>query len=320
MSPKTVIAALIFGVAVAAGGTLLRGQMGSKKTAVAKTKVVVVTQEVNRGTKLTKEMLGTKSFSKDGLPPGTLENVDDAVGRLAAVSIHEGILTDNFLVSKDAVQGLTSLIPKGKVAVTVPTPTMDSSVARLVQPGDHVDVQLTVSSRDRNDPTGGAQSMFLLHNLEVMAVGSQIEASLGGDDSNSAYKSVTLLATPDQALRLNMGKSQGELQLVLRSAESDEQEDDTQRLTKNDLLGRTAQTDNAGPQPSAGTAQPTELPATAAPTTVPTIVTFRGMSRGLVSLRPIRRISPSAQPVAAPAVASADLPPRTAPRYDELDN
>ncbi len=320
MSPKTVIAALIFGVAVAAGGSLLTGQMNSKKPGVPKTNVVVVTQEVHRGTKLTKEMLGTKSVAKEALQPGTFKTVKDAVGRLTAVRIQEGILTDNFLVPKGAAQGLTSLIPKGKLAVTVPTPTMDSSVARLVQPGDHVDVQLTIKSRDRNDPAGGAQSLFLLHNLEVLAVDSQIEAHLGNVENPNAYKSVTLLATREQALRLNMGKSQGELQLVLRSAEADEEENDIPPLTRNELLGRSQQPENAIPQFSPETVQPAELPPTS-PATVPTIVTFRGTSRGLVSLRPTQRTAPSAQPVAAPAAVASNNPlPQTAPRYDELDN
>ena len=97
----------------------------------------------------------------------------------------------------------------------------------MIQPGNHVDVILTVSESIQasdKDITGGGSSTVLLQNIEVLAVDRQTDTPT---DSKSPVqpksskdikdtKSVTLLITPDQSAFLTLGQTKGVLHLSLR--------------------------------------------------------------------------------------------------------
>ncbi len=250
MTKRTLILALLFGASVAAGSQLLKLQLTTEPEQKM-SEVLVLMQDIPRGKTLTAEMFGKRKYLTSALPFGVVSKLEDAVGRISGMALRKGVLLENTLATKGASAGLQGMIPDGKRAFTIRTPNVASGVAGLVQPGDHVDVLLTVDESNTDDETGGGAVVTLLRNIEVLAVDQQLDglaAAPAADKSRGrtsasqpGIKSVTLIASPDDAMRLSLAQSKGTLQLSLRSpgSTSDESMVSTVAITFNDLLGRT---------------------------------------------------------------------------------
>src|SRR5262249_53268290 len=85
----------------------------------------------------------------------------------------------------------------------------------FVLPGNKVDVLLTVSNHGASDTTGGGTTVTLLQNVEILAVDQRVEAPAGNKVDSKDLRSVTLLVTPDQAAKLDLGQNKGMLHLSL---------------------------------------------------------------------------------------------------------
>ncbi|MFN2305317.1 MAG: Flp pilus assembly protein CpaB [Anaerolineales bacterium] len=114
---------------------------------VQMTEIIVVTQQVARGTVMNEELLGTINFPQDSIIPGMFlaDQMPAVVGRQAKLDIDAGMpLTAGMLVdvneSLSATGSIAALsIPKGMVAIPIPVDRL-SSVAYALRPGDHVSV------------------------------------------------------------------------------------------------------------------------------------------------------------------------------------
>lgn len=105
--------------------------------------VVVITQNVPRGTVLNETLLGTIPLPRDVVIPGMFTDLAQVVGRQAKFDLDSGIpLTANMLVDSAAqlseAGSVASLsIPQGMVAKSIPTDRL-SSVAYSLRAGDKV--------------------------------------------------------------------------------------------------------------------------------------------------------------------------------------
>src|SRR5205085_1952034 len=98
-------------------------------------------------------------------------------------------------------------IPTGKRAFTVQAPNVPPAEAGFLLPGNKVDVLLTVGQ------VGSvAATVPLVQNVQVLAV----------DQRGFVARSVTLLVTPEEAARLDLGQSKGTLHLALRRPEDNQ--------------------------------------------------------------------------------------------------
>lgn len=298
MTRRTLLLALLFGASVAFSSQLLRWQL----TAVPEqtmSEVLVLLQDVPRGKTLTAEMLGTRKFLKEALPFGVVSRQDDAVGRVSSVALRKGVLLENTMAPKGTLAGIQGMIPEGKRAFTIRTPNVASGLAGLVQPGDHVDVLLTVDDDDENQDSGGAAVVTLLRDIEVLAVDQQVDGLSATPSSDkprvrapampTGVKSVTLIALPEEAMRLSLAQKKGTLQLSLRSSgiTSAESSISLAAITYNDLLGRSKKTppvkDTTGDRrPADG--PDVQLDKAPDPPALPPIVMYRGNSRSAIGL------------------------------------
>ena len=171
---------------------------------------------------------------------------DAVIGRTTAVSVRPGVLLESHLAPVGTASGLPGMIPLGMRGFTIHTPSVASGLAGLVHPGDRVDVLLTINSDKLNEETGGSSTVTMLRNIEVLAVDQEYDdlrsktkqPAAKGHRSRKAIKSVTLLTTPKQALRLGLGQSNGTLQLALRNPRATEDDDGPNTpVTLADLLG-----------------------------------------------------------------------------------
>lgn len=250
MTTRTLILALLFGVSVAGGSQLMKMQLTATPDQQL-SEVIVLLQDVPRGKTLKSEMLSKKNYQANALPYGVIGTMEDAVGRVSTVALRKGVLFENSLAPKGSLAGLQGMIPEGMRAFTVRTPNVASGLAGLVQPGDRVDVLLTVDDDHEAEDSGGAAVVTLLRDIEVLAVDQVLDGSAPPPTTSktktravatvAAIKSVTLIATPNDAMRLSLAQTKGTLQLSLRSPGDEPVDDSTEvrAITFNDLLGRT---------------------------------------------------------------------------------
>lgn len=256
-------AAVVFGGSAAVGAYLLAKP--SKVGADAETvSIVVAVGDVPRGTTLTAEMLALEPWPEDYLPETALRSVADAEGRAVWIPLIKGEpVSDAKLSARGAGRGMAAMIPRGMRAVTLQTPTVSTAMAGFILPGNKVDVLLTLSQPAANSPSGGGSSITLLQNVEVLAVDQRIDAPNENVVDPSEMQSVTLLVTPAEASRLDLGQSRGTLRLALRNPEDSEISEAPAALLSALRPGDSSPAETPEPQPEPAEPEPAEPETTA---------------------------------------------------------
>jgi pilus assembly protein CpaB len=212
-----VILALVFGLSAAVGINSIRDAAPAAE-AGEKVAVLMMSADVPRGKSITPDLLTTRDYPKDLVPPGALSRAEDALDRTVLVPlVKDEPLLESKLASRSAGRGLAPLIPEGMRACTITT-NIASSVAGFIVPGNHVDVLLTITNNGATDASGGASTTTLLQNVEILAVDNHVDAP-ADNKADPNLRSVTLLVNQSQAAKLALGQNRGTLQLTLRSTE-----------------------------------------------------------------------------------------------------
>jgi pilus assembly protein CpaB len=228
-----VLLAVVSGLSAAVGVKRLREQPAAASP--EKVSILVAAAALPRGTMVSADSVTLRDYPKELVPSSAITRVEDALERFVYIPLakDEPVL-DGKLLLKGAGRGLAPLIPKGMRAFTINTPNLASGVAGFVLPGNKVDVLLTVSNTGTNDETGGGSTTTLLQNVEILAVDQRVEAPADNKVDAKELRSVTLLVTPDQAAKLDLGQNKGMLHLSLRHPD-DNLAADTRPATLADL-------------------------------------------------------------------------------------
>lgn len=133
------------------GGIFQRAQATNEPvltpTPVSTTKVVVVTQLVQRGEIITEDKLDYTEYPSDLVLPIMYKNTTDVVGKMARFSMDPYTVVTSALVTESPITELGSddalFISPGMVAVSIPINRL-SSVSYAPQRGDHVNVIVTM--------------------------------------------------------------------------------------------------------------------------------------------------------------------------------
>jgi pilus assembly protein CpaB len=116
-------------------------------TPVATTKVVVVTQRVQRGEVITVDKLDVVDYQSDLVLPIMFTDINQVVGKMARYTMDPYTVVTSALVTESPITELGSddalFISPGMVAVSIPI-TRLSSVSYAPQRGDHVNVIVTM--------------------------------------------------------------------------------------------------------------------------------------------------------------------------------
>jgi pilus assembly protein CpaB len=209
--------ALVFGGAAAFGITMLNNQ-GTASADPETVPVVVAAANCPRGMLLTANMLITRDWPRNLVPPGAFTKVNDVVGRAPLTSLHKDEpLHQARLAERGAGSGLAVLIPQGKRAFTILTRDLAVAGSGFILPGNKVDVLLTVNNLEDGKPgNNNSIATTLLQNVEILAVDINQEAPKGNKIDPKELRSVTLLVTPKQASLLDLAQNKGILHLSLR--------------------------------------------------------------------------------------------------------
>jgi pilus assembly protein CpaB len=286
MQKRTVLIgvfALVFGGSAAAGVYLLMDKPAEAPKAET-VSVVVAASDISRGQTFTAEDLTQRDWPKDAVPEGALTNPQDVIDRTATTGLMKGdLLFDAKLAPKGAGKGLAAVIPAGMRAVTIQTPNIATGVAGFILPGNKVDVLLSMSAAGADDHTGGGSSLTLLQNVEILAVDQRIDAPQDNKMDTKELRSVTLLVSPADAAKLDLGQNKGTLHLALRNAEDRETADVEPATLAGLKIGRSAPVVIPQPVP-VQVVKPVPL---ALPQKAPLqIRTFRGNSSAYFTLPP----------------------------------
>jgi pilus assembly protein CpaB len=222
-SVLVVLLALVFGASAAIGVTMLRNNAPAEAPPppVETVPVVVAAVDVPRFTTLSSDMLMTREYPKDLAPASAGARIEDVTDRVTLTSlVKDEPILDSKLTARGTGHGMAPGIPMGMRAFTIQTPNVSSGVAGFILPGNKVDVLLTMNASGNNDLTGGGSTITLLQSVEILAVDQRVDVP-ANNKADPNLRSVTLLVTPEQAVKLDLGQNRGTLHLSLRNTEDD---------------------------------------------------------------------------------------------------
>jgi pilus assembly protein CpaB len=128
------------------------------------------------------------------------------------VSNGDPILKSNIIRPSDQ-DFLQTVLDPGRRAITIPLAT-DGASARLVFPGDHVDVILTQIFKNDIPLTRRSASETVVEDLRVLVVDKTNAKSAG--PANRFDRAVTLEVSPEEAEKINVATELGRVSLSLR--------------------------------------------------------------------------------------------------------
>ena len=195
----------------------------------AKTTLVVSTRDINEMETLDESMLELTEVPMDFAQPGHIGNIEDAIGLVALAPIQSGEqILDNKIIKPGPVTGLSLQVTPKSRAMTIPIDEM-RGVAKLIKPGDRVDILAALDVRSRG---GNARHVkTILQNVIILATGlnvvnelPRLHEQVGSSDfiknirSNADFSSITIEAEPEdiQKLVYILSTSPGSLFLSLR--------------------------------------------------------------------------------------------------------
>jgi len=210
----------------------------SQQANLSTNKVVVVAMDVNLGTRLTPDMIRLADWPAGSVPGGAFTDLKALDTRVTRVSMQRGEpLIDTKLAPVGATGGLSAVVSEGKRAMTVRVNDV-IGVAGFALPGNFVDILVSTQDETTKTKTNKDQniSKLVLERILVLAVAQE---SSQNDTKPKVVSAVTLEVTPEQAEKLDLARSVGQLSLVLRN-QVDVKPTVTEGATKQTLLYATS--------------------------------------------------------------------------------
>ncbi|WP_059038845.1 Flp pilus assembly protein CpaB, partial [Ralstonia sp. NT80] len=201
------------------------------------TKVAVATADIDLGQRLSPDFVKLVDWPTSSLPPGAISDSHALDGRVVRASLTRGEpVLESKLTPVGTAGGLSAVIGEGKRAITVRVNDV-VGVAGFALPGSYVDIIVNTlqdakdvrPGTDRNDQS---ISKIVLEKILVLAVAQEVNRD---DTKPKVVNAVTLEVTPEQAEKIDLARSVGNLSLVLRN-QVDPRPVDTAGATKSTLL------------------------------------------------------------------------------------
>ena len=235
---KIILIAAVLGiVAVLLIQTFLSSVENKYKSGSEPVNVLVAKGYISEGTLVTEYMVDVKRIPRNFLAPGAITSVQQLMNEqgtyinATVVPILEGEqITSTKLVQPGKETGMSIIIPEGYRAVSIEVSDV-SGVARLIKPGDRVDVIGTCEFLVKHQAT--MRTFTALQDVLVIAYEQNImgtmvvpekqqrggeDEMLGGKEESAEDKipTVTLALSPADAQKITHLAKAGEIKLALR--------------------------------------------------------------------------------------------------------
>lgn len=218
---------IIVGVAIVAGTIAALGSMNlltqklaeieARKRSAQQVVLVVPKNNLKVGTVLKPENVATRPFPREWAPSGAImsDQFARAAGSILAhpVGAGEAIMWAHLETKREP--NFSATLAPGRRAVTVPVNSI-SSISGMLQPGDLIDLIVTVRGKARNNKT-----FTLLQSVTVLATGKYTTPGQNEADRRT-YRTVTLDTSPEDAKRVISARNLGSITALLRAPNDDE--------------------------------------------------------------------------------------------------
>ena len=174
-------------------------------------KIVVAARALSQGRTLGEEDLTLKEVPPAFVPPTTFTDPAELYGRVPKERVLPGeYVREERLANPESGVGLNAIIPRGMRALSLNI-TNGSAVSGFLNPGNYVDVLVTIQDEDGDDKN----TVTMLQAVQLLAVDNRLgETAIGTADKQP---SVTMAVTPEQAQLVTHSNSEGAVTLTLRN-------------------------------------------------------------------------------------------------------
>jgi len=233
---------LILSIALGTAAVLMvrnyiTGEKKAMKKGLEPVRIVVARRNIPANEPLEVEWVAARPVPKKFVHANAIypEEVDLIISRELVYPVRAGdpILWMDFK-GGERYRGFSTMIKEGERAMTVRVDET-STIAGLIQPGDHIDILGTFkrTSDTRNEPE---TTITLLQNVVVLAIGQITSARSGMRKDRSSSGMLTILVTPEEAALLIHAQRVGKLYNVLRNPEDIETFENLPKITFADIL------------------------------------------------------------------------------------
>ncbi|AKU14000.1 pilus assembly transmembrane protein [Azoarcus sp. CIB] len=229
-------------------------------------RIAVAAVELQLGGRIIPEAVRLVDWPSGSIPTGAFTDLAALDGRVAITGIQPGEpVLESRLAPVGTKGGLSAVVPDGKRAITVRVNDV-VGVAGFTLPGNYVDIMVNTEAAGANRNNQDQMiSKIVLERILVLAVAQEANRD---ETKPRVVNAVTLEVTPEQAERLDLARSVGNLSLVLRN-QIDSNPTATAGITKAMLLRTSveappapAPVKSAAPRRTAAKPRPASAPST----------------------------------------------------------
>lgn len=213
--------ALVCGL-IAAGSTYVFLSSMPNSPNIEMRPIVIAKSNISARSIIKEEQLMINEVPSQGYPVGGASSIESVVGSVALINLTAGDSIVGSMIkppqasnpSTPSADSYSLTVPEGKRAVAVPI-NLVSGVGYSVQPGDYVDVLVTmdiINSTGNSQPTTSLAAQDVL----VLSVGGGITTD-DPDNAKSQSRSYTLALSVPQAMAVTHGSEKGSIRLLLRN-------------------------------------------------------------------------------------------------------
>jgi pilus assembly protein CpaB len=186
-------------------------RMPVREVEVAHTFVVAASHPLPAGALLTPADVKLVAWPERALLPGSFGKVEDVVNRGIVTPVLENEpFAEAKLAPVGAGAGLPPTITPGMRAISVRVNEV-VGVAGFVTPGTHVDVFVTLKQGE------GSITRVVVSNVQVLTAGTRYDQDKSKAGEAIPSSVVTLLVTPEDAERVVLASTDGQIMLALRN-------------------------------------------------------------------------------------------------------
>lgn len=175
---------------------------------------VVAAAPMPLGTLLTRDSVKLVAWPERTPIQGGFDTIEAVLDRgLIAPVVENEPITEHKLAPKEAGAGLPPTIQTGMRALSVRVNEV-IGVAGFVVPGTRVDVVAIISPEGNRENT---ISRVVVSNVQVLTAGTRYDQQEGREGNAVRSTVVTLMVTPEDAEKIALAQSEGQLVLTLRN-------------------------------------------------------------------------------------------------------
>ena len=245
MKRRGALALMALGILLAGGASVIvlgiaRQAGEASRAVIPQVYVVMAAREIPDQAIVTPDALVVRPFPAEFAPVGAVSQPEQAVGKFAVGTIFKDqILMGGQVSTGRRAPSLSDRVPVGRVVVWLPMPELIAGQVGFL-PGDRLDILLSMtlnkaSAGDQQSNSQGLSTQVTLQNVEIFAIGEQIQTGPQPADKNNQPKGpsaqpLALLVDHQDAIIIKYIKdSGGVIDLALRSS-------DEERIVRTDAV------------------------------------------------------------------------------------